>query len=100
MEEYKVMLFPAAQSDVSKIVEHLNALPPEEAESYFELLVKKAEALKNAPSTCPLTKDSQLRLRAYRTYAVEDYLFFFVLSAKTVEIRRILYAKRQYDRLA
>jgi len=100
MEEYNVVLFPAAQSDILSIVEHLNALPPEEAELYFEKFIKKTEILKNTPSACSLTKDSQLRLRAYRTLAVEDYLLFFVLTARTVEIRRVLYSKRQYDRLA
>jgi len=100
MEEYRVIIFPTAQRDVDTIIEHLNALPPEEAESYFEILIKKSEILKKTPSECPLTKDSQLRLRAYRTLAVEDYLFFIVISARTVEIRRILYAKRQYERLA
>jgi len=100
MEEYRVVLFPAAQSDVIAIALHLNDLPPEEAVSYFDKLIKKAEILKSTPSSCPLTKDSQLRLRAYRTLAIDEYLIFFVLNVKTVEIRRVLYAKRQYDRLA
>jgi len=100
MEEYKVIIFPAAQNDVKIIAEHLNGMLPEEAETYFEMLVKKAEILKLTPSSCPLAKDSQLRLRTYRILAAEDYLLFFVLNARTVEIRRILYAKRQYERLA
>ena len=100
MDEYNVIIYPTAQNDVSTIVEHLNVLPPEEAESYFEMLIKKAEILKSTPTNCPMAKDSQLRLRAYRTLATEDYLFLFVVSGRTVEIRRILYAKRQYERLA
>ncbi|MCL2628102.1 MAG: type II toxin-antitoxin system RelE/ParE family toxin [Oscillospiraceae bacterium] len=100
MDEYNVVIYPTAQNDASTIVEHLNALPPEEAESYFDMLIKKAEVLKNAPSGCPMTKDSQLRLRAYRTLTTDEYVFFFVVTARTVEVRRILYAKRQYERLA
>jgi len=100
MEEYNVIIYPTAQNDIATIIEHLNVLPPEEAESYFDMLVKTAEILKRTPSNCPMAKDSQLRLRAYRTLTAEDYMFFFVVTARTVEIRRILYAKRQYERLA
>jgi len=100
MEEYNVVIYPAAQNDALTIVEHLNALPPEEAESYFDMLIKKAEILKSTPTNCPMAKDSQLRLRAYRTLLADDYLFFFVVTGRRVEIRRILYAKRQYERLA
>jgi len=100
MEEYNVIIYPTAQNDVQTIVEHLNNLPPEEAEPYFNMLISSAEILKKTPVKCPLAKDSQLRLRAYRTLIAEDYMFLFVVSGKTVEIRRILYAKRQYERLA
>jgi len=100
MEEFNVIIYPTAQNDVATIVEHLNVLPPEEAESYFDMLVKSAEILKSTPSNCPMAKDSQLRLRAYRTLTTEDYMFFFVVTARTVEIRRVLYAKCQYERLA
>jgi hypothetical protein len=49
------------------------------------------------PERCPLAKDIQLRLRGYRTLLINNYIVFFVISGKTVEIRRILYARLQYE---
>jgi len=99
MDKHNVLISSAAQRDFLGIAEQINALPPEEAAQQFEQLLDDTNVLRNAPASCPYARDFQLRLRGYRILAIDDYLFFFVLHDKTVEIRRILYAKRQYDRL-
>ena len=99
MEEYKVRISPAAQNDFCDIVEHLDTLSPEAAEQYFELFMEKVSLLATSPESSPLARDTQLRLRGYRMLAIENYIVFYVFSGKTVEIRRILYARRQYERL-
>ena len=100
MDNYRVIISPAAQSDFLGILEFIDTLPPEEASQYYEQFMDEAETLQAAPKNCPFARDPQLRLRGYRTLSAQDYLFFFVMSVNIVEIRRILYAKRQYDRLA
>ena len=100
MDKYDVIISPAAQSDFLGIVEFIDTLPPEEASLYYEQFMDEASILRTAPKSCPFARDPQLRLRGYRMLSAEDYLFFFVMSGNIVEIRRILYAKRQYDRLA
>ena len=100
MDNYNVLIAPAAQSDLLGVMEYIATLIPEEAARYNELFMAEAETLRTTPKSCPFARDPQLRLRGYRTLAVEDYIFFFVMNGSTVEIRRILYAKRQYDRLA
>jgi len=99
MEKYDVKVSPAAQRDFLAVVEHLDTLPPEEAVQHYELILSEAEILLKAPAAWPLARDLQLRLRGYRILVVGDYMFFFVICGKAVEIRRILYAKRQYERL-
>ena len=99
MEQYKVAISPTAQNDFLDITEHMSNSDPEEAARYYELFMEKVELLKTMPEVCPLAKDAQLRLRAYRMLSVENYIIFFVVNVNTVEIRRILYAKRQYERL-
>ena len=99
MNDYKVLISPVAQNDFLGIIEYLATLAPEEAVQYFERFLGEAETLRATPKNCPFARDSQLRLRGYRVLATEDYLFFFIMSAGTVEIRRILHAGRQYDRL-
>ena len=99
MEQYNVRIFPAAQSDLKTIVDYLNTLSSDVAIRYYDLIIKKVETLKAMPERCPLAKDTQLRLRGYKMLFVNNYIVFYVISGKTVEIRRILYARRQYEEL-
>ena len=99
MEKYKLKIYPAAQNDMREIVEYLNTLSAQAAIKYYDLFVESILSLSTAPKRCPLAKDAQLRLRGYRSLLVKHYIVFFVISDDTVEIRRILYAKRQYAEL-
>ena len=99
MEEYKVKISPAAQNDFFDIIEHLESLSPEDATRYFDLFMEKSGMLAKTPESCPLARDTQLRLRGYRMLSIENYIVFYVVNNKSVEIRRILYARRQYERL-
>jgi len=99
MEEYSVRISPAAQNDFLDLVEHLESLPPSAAVDYYELFMEKVGTLASAPESCPLARDTQLRLRGYRMLPVENYIVFYVVNGRHVELRRILYARRQYERL-
>ena len=99
MDEYSVKISSPAQNDFLEIAERIKSLPPEEAAQQFDHITKKAMILVTDPDCCPYARDSQLRMRGYRMLTIDDYLYFFVMSNKSVIIRRILYAKRQYDRL-
>ena len=99
MAQYSVKIFPTAQNDLLDIVDYLNTLSPDAAIRYYDLIIEKAGTLSTMPKRYPLAKDTQLRLRGYRTLLVNNYIVFYVINEKTVEIRRILYARRQYDGL-
>ena len=99
MEEYNVKISSAGKNDLMEITEFLDTLSPEEAEQYYDSILEKTRVLAKAPESCSFTRDSQLRLRGYRVHPVDNYIFFFVLNGKNVEIRRILYARRQFDRV-
>ncbi len=99
MELYNVIIFPAAQNDLREIVDYLNTLSAEAAIQYYDSIVEKVGTLTTMPEPCPLAKDTQLRLRGYRTLLVKNYIVFYTINGKTVEIRRILYARRQYEGL-
>lgn len=99
MEHYKVRIFPTAQQDLKDIVDYLNTLSPEAATSYYDEIVEKVQSLSSMPERCPLCRDQQLKLRGYRKLIVRQYIVFFVIHADTVQIRRILYGRRQYESL-
>jgi len=99
MEEYNVIISSAGQNDFLEITEFLELLSPEEATVYLDSVLEKTRILAATPEICPFARDSQLRLRGYRVLSVDNYIFFFTMSGKNVYIRRILYARRQYDRV-
>lgn len=99
MERFKIKIFPLAQKDLREIVDYINTLSPQVAIKYYDLLVEKIGSIADMPERCPLAKDTQLRLRGYRTMHVKSYIIFYVLKRDVVEIRRILYARRQYENL-
>ncbi len=96
MEKFKIKIFPSAQKDLLEIVDYINTLSPQAAIRYYDLIVEKIESIAKIPERCPLAKDVQLKLRGYRTLYVENYVVFYVVKGAVVEIRRILYARRQY----
>jgi len=99
MKEHRVILSPVAQNDLLDIKDHLVTLSPEAAVEYYGLFMDKMSVLANAPDSCPLTRDTLLRLRGYRTLPIDNYIVFYVIIGDIVELRRILYARRQYERL-
>lgn len=99
MEVYKVKIYPSARRDLEEIIEYLNTLSKETALKYYNTLVKGIGFLSYVTDRCPHPRDTALAAKGYRFLAVKNYLAFYVVVGDTVQIRRILYAKRDYIHL-
>ena len=99
MEHYKVKIFPTAQQDFREIIDYLNTLSPQTASDYYDLLMHEIGSLEHLPERCPHVRDLALTARGYRYLIVKNYLIFYVVQGDTVQIRRILYARREYQSL-
>lgn len=99
METYKVKIYPAAKQDFMDVIDYLNTLSKEAALRYYDLLTEQISSLSHLPERCPHPRDAALSLKGYRYLIVENYLVFYVVVGDTVQIRRILYAKRDYRTL-
>ena len=97
MGKYKVKIFSNAKSDLKDIISYLNTLSPQAALRYYDLIVEKIGSLAEMPERCPFVHDVALKAKGYRYLIAESYLVFFVIKSDTVQIRRILYSKRNYD---
>lgn len=97
MEQYKVKIYPAAERDLLDIVDYLNTLSPSAALKYYDLLTEEIASLSHMPERCPRPRDLALAAKGYRYLIVEKYLVFYVIEGDTVQIRRILYGKRDYQ---
>ncbi len=99
METYKIKIFPTAKQDLEEVIGYLNTLSPDAASKYYDLLVEEIVSLSKMPERCPKPKDLALAAKGYRYLIVKNYLVFYVVIGDTVQIRRILYARRDYRTL-
>ena len=99
METYKVRIFPTARRDMEDVIAYLNTLSPDAALRYYDLLVDEIASLAKMPERCPRPKDLALAAKGYRYLIVKNYLVFYVVAGDTVQVRRILYARRNYQAL-
>ncbi|MCL2055162.1 MAG: type II toxin-antitoxin system RelE/ParE family toxin [Oscillospiraceae bacterium] len=97
MERYKLKIFSIAYNDLREIAEYLYLKSPEASARYYDLIIEKIGTLINMPERCALVRDPKLRLQGYRMLIVKNYTVFFIVNGETVEIRRVLYSKRQYS---
>lgn len=97
MERYNVRILPAAQADMLEIVDYVNTLSPQAALGLYDEIVEGIGSLAKMPMRCPLLKTPELRAKGYRALRVKNYMVFFVVQENIIQIRRILYAKRQFE---
>lgn len=97
MGKYKLRIFPSAKQDLHDIIDYVNGLSPDAALKLYDEIVKRIGSLSQIPMRCPLMKSPVLRAKGYRVMIVHNYLVFYAVKGKLVEIRRILYGHRQYE---
>lgn len=97
MGKYKIKIYSHAKMDLRDIVSYLNTLSPQAALRYYDLIVEKINSLAEMPERCPFVRDVALKAKGYRYLIVDSYMVFFVLRDDTVQIRRIIYGKRNYE---
>ena len=96
MGTYKIKIFPTAKQDLEGVIGYLNTLSPDAALRDYDLLVEEIASLSKMPERCPRPKDLALAAKGYRYLIVKNYLVFYAVVGDTVQIRRILYARRDY----
>lgn len=97
MGKYKIKIYSHAKMDLMDIVSYLNTLSPQAALRYYDLIVEKVSSLAEMPERCHFARDIALKAKGYRYLIAENYLVFFVIKADIVQIRRIIYGKRNYE---
>lgn len=99
MEHYEVRIFPTAKQDLLDVIDYLNTLSQDAALEYYDRLTGEIASLSTMPERCPRPRDLALAAKGYRYWVVGNYLVFYVVVRNTVQIRRILYARRDYKHL-
>lgn len=100
---YKVEYLPAAVQDMTQIVRYVAAdlCNPTAAKSLAEEFVCAADRLASFPYSCSVYVPLRALEKEYRRCIVRHYLLFYTVdeSEKTVTICRVVYAKRNVEKL-
>jgi len=102
-KKYKLRYLKLAQTDLLDIVSYISGqlYAPQAATELVDKLDKTISRLEQFPfSGHPYTNKHKLE-DGYRVLVVENYLVFYIVydSDGIVEIRRIIYVKRNYEKL-
>lgn len=98
---YKLRYLKLAHSDLLDIVSYISdqLYAPQAATDLVDKLDKVISRLEQFPFSGHPYANKQKLEDEYRILVVENYLVFYVVYDSVVEIRRIIYGKRNYQDL-
>lgn len=94
---YKIRYLRTAEEDLKDIFDYLVRDKPAAASSTLDQFDHSVSHLARNPGPGIVPKDDRLRNLGYRMLIVGDYLVFYVVKSKMVQIRRIIHGARNYQ---
>jgi plasmid stabilization system protein ParE len=96
---FQLILYPLAEQDLDEILSYLKSESVKTAEGFFNSLHKSFEKVAMFPELYPLSRDRALAEKGYRIIPIGNYLVFYIIREKEVQILRILFGRREYSGL-
>ncbi len=96
-----IVYLPSFQQDIDSITNYIayTLEAPKAASNLLDELEKSIKDLKMFPLAHRLYRPIKPLLTEYRVLTVKNYLVFYVVLEKTIEIHRIIYKKRNLSQL-
>ena len=94
---YDVRYLPAAEKDLLDILDYIARDNPDAARAFVDRVEHTIGRLAFFPRSGRQPLDARLRRLGYRVLVVGDYLAFYVVSGRTVQIRRVIHGARRYE---
>lgn len=101
MKRYKLVFLPLFENDLNEIVDYItiNLQNPIAAERLIDNVESAIQKRLQAPLAFPEYHSAKKRQHTYYRIDVKNFSIFYVVIDDTMEVRRILYSKRNLDRL-
>jgi toxin ParE1/3/4 len=103
MERYKVIVSREYHQDLLMILRYLihDLKSPAAASHFLDAIEETVQGLSTMPYRFELVRDDTLRQQGYRRCLVKNYLLFYKVfeQEKIVQIYRVIYARRIWERL-
>jgi addiction module RelE/StbE family toxin len=103
MARYKVFITESAENDILDICRYISTQleSPMTALDMVRIIRESLTGLSDMPEKHPLIADERLSFMGYRKLPIKNYIAFYTVdeSVKTVNVERILYARRDWLRI-
>lgn len=94
---YTIRYLSIAQKDLTDIVDYIARDSAKAAAEFIGDVEGRTQMLTRHPRLGVVPKDPVLQSKGYRMLVVGNYLVFYVILGKRIEIRRVLHSKRSYS---
>ncbi len=94
--EFEILYLKIAIKDLDEIFDYIKSDNPRAASALLDKFDKTISKLSKYPKVGRAPKDDRLKNLGYRVLIVENYLVFYVIKNKKIEIRRVLHGARNY----
>ena len=103
MAKYRVDISEPAENDLRDIVRYISShlSAPITATRMMQTIEEALSKLSDIPYGYPVVRDDRLAGMGYRRMNIKNYTAFFTINenGKTVDVERILYARRDWANL-
>ncbi|MCI6673529.1 MAG: type II toxin-antitoxin system RelE/ParE family toxin [Spirochaetaceae bacterium] len=101
MKKYKLSFLPLFEQDLNEIVDYItaNLQNPSAAERLVDDIEATVYKRLEAPLSFAPFRSSKKRPHPYYRINVRNFSVFYVVIDDTMEVRRVLYSKRNLDKL-
>lgn len=93
---YAIEYLPAAQRDLSDLLDYIARDNPRAARDCVDRLERTVGRLAQFPKSGRRPRDPRLDRLGYRVLVVDDYLVFYVIRRRTVQVRRVIHGARRF----
>ncbi len=95
-DKYSVLIYPTAEHDLLDIKEYFETKLQISPNNLFQRFYEQIDLLETNPFIHPLVNDTYLNQLGYRMIPIDNFLLFYVIENKEVQIHRFIYGKRNY----
>ena len=94
---YDLRYLPAAGQDLLEILEYIGRDNPDASRRFVDRVDQAIGRLAFFPKAGCHPRDSRLRRLGYRVLILDDYLVFYVITGRAIQVRRVIHGARRYE---
>lgn len=97
-DKFEVRTTPLFEADLNEILDYISLilLNPQAANTLLNKIEYSIEKRSFYPNSFEIYRSSKTRLHPYYRIIVDNYCIFYVVIENVMELRRILYIKRDF----